>query len=85
MAVEGLVARCPIVVTQTQINYATQTQFQPITYTAAYTQTQAYTVTMASFTSRSGSPPPAWFTGQYCGYPFDPYICNEGPPVTITG
>jgi len=89
LAVVGLVARGPTTVTQTQVNYVTQMQFT--TYTASYyatsteTQTEAYTVTMASFTTLGAGPPPTWFSGQYCGYPFNPYTCNEGPPVTITG
>ena len=86
LAVAGLVARGPTIVTQTQISYVTQTQFD--TYTASListsTETQAYTVTTGSF-STLAAPPPAWFSGQYCGYPFNPNLCNEGPPVTITG
>jgi hypothetical protein len=87
LAVVGLVVRGPTVITQTQNNYVTQTQFA--TYTANFfttsTETQAYTVTAGSFTTLSGGPPPAWFSGQYCGYPFNPYLCNEGAPVTING
>jgi len=88
LVVVGLAVRGPTVVTQTQTNYVTQMQFT--TYTANFvstsTQTQAYTVTMASYTTPSAAgPPPAWFTGQYCGYPFNPYTCNEGPPVTVIG
>jgi len=87
LAIVGLVVRGPTVVTQTQNNYVTETQFS--TYTANFlitsTETQAYTETMASFTTMQAGPPPAWFSGQYCGYPFNPYTCNEGPPVTVTG
>lgn len=83
LAVVGLAVRGPTVLTQT--NYVTQTQ--PTTYTASFTstETQTYTVTTASFATLPTGPPPSWFTGQYCGYPFNPYHCNEGPPVTITG
>jgi hypothetical protein len=86
LAVVGLVARGPTVVTQTQVNYVTQFQFTTYTasYTATATQFQIYTVTMSSYSTFSG-PPPSWFGSQYCGYPFNPYLCNEGPPVTITG
>ena len=89
LAVIGLAVRGPTVKVQTQTNYITQMQFT--TYSAAYTYTQTqiqpYTVTMASYTTpASGSgPPPSWFNGQYCGYPFNPYLCNEGPPVTVNG
>lgn len=88
LVIIGLAVRGPTVITQTETNYVTQMQFT--TYTASFvatsTETQAYTVTMASPTVLpSGPPPPSWFTGQYCGYPFNPYTCNEGPPVTVTG
>jgi len=87
LAVVGLVVRGPSVITETQNNYITQTQFA--TYTANYlttsTETQAYTVTAASYTTQAAGPPPTWFVGQYCGYPFNPYTCNEGPPVTVAG
>jgi len=83
----GLAVRGPTVITQTQTNYVTE--IQATTYTAnlmeTSTETQAYTVTVASFATLQAGPPPSWFTGQYCGYPFNPYTCNEGPPVTVTG
>ena len=87
LAVVGLAARGPTTVTQTQVNYVTQMQFSTASYYTTWTetQTQAYTVTQASFTTLAAGPPPSWFNGQYCGYPFNPYTCNEGPPVTITG
>ena len=47
--------------------------------------TQIYTTTVASFATLPAGPPPIWFSQQYCGYPFNPYLCNEGPPVTVTG
>jgi len=87
LAVVGLVVRGPSIVTQTQTNYVTQIQFT--TYTASFvttsTETQAYTVTQASFSTIPVGPPTAWFGSQYCGYPFNPSLCNEGPPVTVTG
>lgn len=90
LAVVGLAVRGPsppIVSVQTQVNYVTQMQYS--TYTANYattiTQFQPYTVTNAPYTTQASGPPPSWFTGQYCGYPFNPYVCNEGPPVTVNG
>jgi len=84
LAVVGLAVRGPTVITQT--NYVTQMQITTYTVslTTTSTQTQPYTVTMASLTTLAG-PPPYWFNAQYCGYPFNPNLCNEGPPVTITG
>jgi len=87
LGVVGLAVRGPTILTQTQTNYVTQMQFT--TYTAnlvaTSTETQAYTVTMGSYTTLPAGPPPSWFNGQYCGFPFNPYTCNEGPPVTVTG
>jgi len=87
LAVVGLAVRGPTVVTQSETNYVTQMQYTTYTQTlvTTSTQTQPYTVTEASFTTLSAGPPPAWFAAQYCGYPFNPYTCNEGPPVTVTG
>ena len=86
-AVVGLAVRRPTVVTETQTNYFTQMQFTTYaaSFTATSTETQAYTVTMASFSTLPAGPPSSWFGAQYCGYPFNPYHCNEGPPVTVTG
>jgi hypothetical protein len=85
LAVVELAARGSGTVTQT--NYVTQMQLSTVSfsYTSGTTMTQISTVTMASFTTLSYGPPPSWFSSQYCGYPFNPYTCNEGPPVTITG
>jgi hypothetical protein len=90
--VVGLAVRGPGgSVTQTQTNYVTNyvTQMQFTTFSAGFTSstttTQAYTVTVASFSTLAAGPPPTWFSQQYCGYPFNPYVCNEGPPVTVTG
>jgi hypothetical protein len=87
LVVVGLAVRGPSVTVQTQTNYVTQMQFTSYTasITTTSTQTQAYTVTMASFTTPVAGPPPSWFGSQYCGYPFNPNVCNEGPPVTVTG
>lgn len=79
----GLAVRGPGTVTET--NYVTQMQLTTLSFTSSTTTTQAYTMTVASFTTLSAGPPPTWFSQQYCGYPFNPYICNEGPPVTVTG
>jgi len=85
LAVVGLAMRGPTVITQT--NYVTQVQLT--IYTASFmttsTETQVYTVSTASYTSLPAAPPPYWFNAQYCGYPFNPSLCNEGLPVTITG
>jgi len=90
--VVGLAVRGPGgSVTQTQTNYATnyvtQMQFTTVSagFTSSTTTTQAYTVTVASFSTLAAGPPPTWFSQQYCGYPFNPTVCNEGPPVTVTG
>ena len=83
LAVVGLAVRGPGTVTQT--NYVTQMQLTTLGFTSSTTTTQAYTMTVASFSTPSTGPPSIWFNQQYCGYPFNPYVCNEGPPVTITG
>jgi hypothetical protein len=85
LGVVGLAIRGPTVVTQIQTNYLTQTQFTTYTANLVATETQAYTVTVASFTTLPAGPPPSWFNAMYCGFPFNPYTCNEGPPVTVTG
>jgi hypothetical protein len=79
----GLAVRGPGTVTQT--SYVTQMQLTTISFTSSTTTTQASTITMASFSTLLARPPSNWFNQQYCGYPFNPYLCNEGPPVTITG
>jgi len=79
----GLAVRGPGTVTQT--NYVTQMQLTTISFTSSTTTTQSSIITMASFSTLLGGPPSNWFTQQYCGYPFNPYFCNEGPPVTVTG
>ena len=90
--VVGLAVRGPFgSVTQTQTNYVTnyvtQMQFTTVSigFTSSTTTTQAYTMTAASFATQPAGPPLAWFNQQYCGYPFNPYVCNEGPPITVTG
>ena len=50
-----------------------------LTITAASTYSQYYPLTSA---------PQQYYNTtmqQYCGYPFNPWVCNEGPPVTIWG
>lgn len=82
----GLAVRGPGTVTQvTQTSYVTQMQLTTISYTSSTTTTESSTITEASFSTLLTQPPPNWFTQQYCGYPFNPYLCNEGPPVTVTG
>jgi hypothetical protein len=82
--VVGLAVRGPGTVIQT--SYVTQMQLTTfsVSFTSSTTITQAYTMTEASFTTLASGPPPTWFSQQYCGYPFNPYVCNEGPPVTVT-
>jgi len=79
----GLAVRGPSTVTET--SYVTQMQLTTISFTSSTTTTQASTITMASFSTLLAGPPSNWFNQQYCGYPFNPYLCNEGPPVTVTG
>jgi len=79
----GLAVRGPGTVTQT--NYVTQMQLTTISFTSSTTTTQASTITVASFSTLLAGPPSNWFNQQYCGYPFNPYVCNEGPPVTVAG
>ena len=79
----GLAVRGPGTVTQT--NYVKQMQLTTISFTSSTTTTQSSTITVASFSTLLAGPPSNWFNQQYCGYPFNPYLCNEGPPVTVTG
>lgn len=79
----GLAVRGPGNVTQT--SYVTQMQLTTISFTSSTTTTQSSTMTVASFSTLLSGPPANWFNQQYCGYPFNPYLCNEGPPVTVTG
>jgi hypothetical protein len=81
--VVGLAVRGPGTVTQT--NYVTQMQLTTISLTSSTTTTQSSTITVASFSTLLAGPPSNWFNQQYCGYPFNPYLCNEGPPVTVIG
>ena len=87
MVIAGLVVRSPGTVTQT--TYVTQMQLATVsvefTSSATMTITSTTTMTAASFSNLPSGPPPSWFNQQYCGYPFNPNVCNEGPPVTITG
>ena len=81
----GLAIRGPTIVTNT--NYVTQMQVTTVSlsYTSSATMTLMSTVTVASATTAPAGPPPIWFNQEYCGYPFNPLLCNEGPPVTIIG
>jgi hypothetical protein len=83
MLTVGLAVRGPGTTTQTA--YVTQMQLTTVSLTSSVTTTQASIVTVASFSTLLAGPPQSWFNQQYCGYPFNPYVCNEGPPVTITG
>jgi hypothetical protein len=84
LALVGLASR-GITNVSTTTSFITQMQLVTVSFTSSATMTMASTVTVASFSTLSAGPPPAWFNQQYCGYPFNPYICNEGPPVTVTG
>lgn len=79
----GLAVRGPGTVTQT--SNVTQMQLTTISFTSSTTTTQSSTITVASFSTLLSGPPANWFNQKYCGYPFNPYLCNEGPPVTVTG
>jgi len=83
MAIIGLAARGPVTVTNTE--YVTQVQLSSVSFTSSLTTTQTSTMTVASFSTLAAGPPANWFNQQYCGYPFNPYLCNEGPPVTVIG
>jgi len=80
----GLAARGPTMITNT--SYVTQMQISTVSigYTSGATMTIISTMTAGSSTTAVG-PPPIWFNQQYCGFPFDPLLCNEGPPVTVIG
>lgn len=82
LTIVALQVRGPTTLTQTQ--YVTQMQLATVSFISSTTTTQISYVTMSSFGTFS-SPPPIWFNQQYCGYPFNPYVCNEGPPVTVSG
>lgn len=82
----GLAVRGPSTVTST--NVVTQMQIATVSvgYTSSETMTIVTTMTVGgSATTAPVGPPPIWFNQQYCGYPFNPNLCNEGPPVTIIG
>ncbi|HXY83590.1 MAG TPA: hypothetical protein VEH56_07690 [Candidatus Saccharimonadales bacterium] len=78
-----------------QINYVTQNNY--VTVTNIQTQSIWLTVTQPQLqtsisTATSVVGPPGGGNYQLpnlsnpaCQYPFNPYGCNEGPPVTITG
>jgi len=81
----GLAVRGPSTVTST--NYVTQMQIATVSvsFTSGTTMTLMSTMTVGSETTAPVGPPPIWFNQQYCGFPFDPVLCNEGPPVTVIG
>ena len=76
--------------TQIETAYLTQTQVETQTETqvSLSTITESSTVADQGFPS-SYSPAPSagssWYNPVTCTYPFNPYMCNEGPPQTITG
>jgi len=78
----GLTVRGPTTLTRT--DYVTQIQYATVSFTSSTTMTMVSAVTVGSSATLAG-PPSYWFNQQYCGYPFNPYMCNEGQPVTITG
>lgn len=78
----GLEIRGPQTVTQVQ--YVTQIQTMTVSVTSSATMTQTIISQAPLTTLNSGNPPPSG-NQQYCGFPFNPYLCNEGPPVTLTG
>jgi len=80
----GLAVRGPTIITNT--SYVTQMQIATVSvsFTSSATMTMFSTMTVGSATTAVG-PPPIWFNQQYCGFPFNPLLCNEGPPVTVIG
>jgi hypothetical protein len=82
LAIIGLTIRGPGTVTLTE--YVTRNQLATVSVTSSATMTQIFTMTVASMATVSASPTNP-LNQQYCGYPFNPYLCNEGPPVTLTG
>jgi len=80
----GLAVRGPTLITNT--SYVTQMQVATVSvsFTSSATMTAFSTMTVGPVTTAAG-PPPIWFNNQYCGFPFDPERCNEGPPVTVIG
>jgi len=85
IATIGLAIRGPTTITNT--NYVTQMQVATVSvsFTSSAVMTVMSTVTVGSATTAPVGPPPIWFNQQYCGYPFNPFLCNEGPPVTVIG
>ena len=67
--------------TQTEVETQTETQLSLSTITESSTVAdQGYP--SSYYPSSSAS---SWYSPVTCTYPFNPYICNEGPPQTITG
>jgi len=85
IATIGLAIRGPTVVTNT--SYVTQMQIATVSVslTSSATLTMIATVTQGGSATTAVGPPPIWFNQEYCGYPFNPNLCNEGPPVTVIG
>jgi len=77
--------------TQTLIetSYITQAEIETQTETQLSTSTITVPSTVTSELGATGYPPPSpaspWYSPLACTYPFNPYICNEGPPETVTG
>jgi len=77
----------PNVAVFTQIQYLT---FSQLVTQPPNTQTQFVTVTSSSYvtTSVTNQGTTVYIlvsSTTSCGYPFDPSVCNQGPPVTILG
>ena len=92
LATAGLVVKSagsPETQTLIETSYLTDTQIE----TQTETQVSFSTITGASTITNQGYPssyyPPSaassWYSPLTCTYPFNPYLCNEGPPQTITG
>jgi hypothetical protein len=97
----GLALRPATVSTQTlmQTQYVTEAQApvtsvqtQTVTSTSMGTVTESVTSADQPYVGFNGycaSSPfqqcPYPYNNPNCGYPFNPYLCNEGPPVTVTG
>ena len=76
IATIGLAVRGPSTVTST--NYVTQMDIATVSvsFTSSTTMTMMSIMTIGSATTAPVGPPPIWFNQQYCGYPFNPVLCN---------
>jgi hypothetical protein len=85
----GLVVLTSQPVTVVVDHTITRTQLNEAITTVSVTTFSRVTVTTTMSTSTYTQPQPGQVAPpvnqQYCGYPFNPWLCNEGAPVTVTG